>query len=114
MKNIIVFLVFLHCSCSALKNGGAKNKIIGRWCSLSTQADYPHLTFRQDGYAFFDCKIDTIFGLKYILDRSQLIFISTDKPTYKSKILKLTEDSLILETLLEHNTKQVYYRCGEK
>ena len=97
---------------STLKKVNIHNdKILGRWCSLSAAADYPNLTFGRDGCAIFDCKIDTIFGLKYTLNKKQLILMPTSKTGYKIKILKLTQDSLVLGTLLEHKTAQVYYRC---
>lgn len=116
MKNIILIFGVLLFSCSTSKksstdNSIVDNKIIGRWCSKSSMADYPHLTFRQDGYVIFDCKIDTVFGLKYAMDFNYLLVTPTNKPISKSKVLKLTQDSLILETLLELQMKQVYYRC---
>lgn len=111
MKNVIIILGLFLCSCRVFKNGITKDKILGKWCSLSTQADYQLLTFRQDGYVSFDCKTDTVFGLKYTLNKNQLIITPTNKTIDKIKILKLTQDSLILETLLEYKMKQVYYRC---
>lgn len=113
MKNVIIILVALFCSCTTSKNtASSNNKILGRWCSKSYPTNYLYLTFRQNGYVTFDCKIDTVFGLKYTLNKNQLSMVSTDKSTFKSKILKLTQDSLVLETLLALQTQQVYYRCG--
>lgn len=101
-------------SCSTTKqtkyNG---DTIIGRWCSISKTADYPHLTFRQYGYVTFDCKIDTVFGLKYIIHNNYLQLMPENKPLIKNKIFKLTQDSLVLETLLDNQAKQVYYRCNK-
>jgi hypothetical protein len=111
MRNIIVFLLLFLCSCGTSKNGGKKDKVLGRWCAFSTQADYPHLSFRQDGYVLFDCKIDTFFSLKYSLSNNKLLLMPTNNPISQSRILKLTQDSLILETLLGHKELQVYYRC---
>lgn len=118
MKNVILIFGVLFYSCIASKKGPTENnitdnKILGRWCSTSNTADYPHLTFEKDGYVIFDCKIDTVFGLKYSLDNNYLLVTPTDKPINRNKILKLTQDSLILETLLELQTKQVYYRCDK-
>lgn len=118
MKIISLIFSVLFYSCIIYNKGGSKNntyvnKILGRWCSISDTADYPHLTFEKDGYVIFDCKIDTAFGLKYSLDGIYLRVTPTNKPESRSKILKLTQDSLILETLLELRTKQVYYRCDK-
>lgn len=99
-------------ACNLFKNSETRNyTIIGRWCSKSSTADYPHLTFKQDGYVFFDCKIDTFFALKYTLNKNYLLLTPTDQAIIKDKILKLTNDSLIFETLLDHKIKQEYYRC---
>lgn len=116
MKNVTLIFGILFYSCITSKKVDMKNSvnndlIIGRWCSSLNTADYPHLTFRQDGYAIFDCKIDTVFGLKYKIEGSHLLFISATKSIDRNKILELTQDSMILETLLELETKQVYYRC---
>lgn len=118
MKNSILIFGILLCSCSISKksstnNSISDNEILGRWCSKLNTADYPHLTFRQDGYVIFDCKIDTVFGLKYTVNRNYLLITPTNKPINSNKILKLTQDSLILETLLELKTEQVYYRCDK-
>ena len=69
MKNVILIFGVVFYSCIASKKGTTENniphnEILGRWCSVSNTADYPHLTFRQDGYVIFDCKIDTVFGVK--------------------------------------------------
>lgn len=113
MKNLIFIFGLLLCSCSIFKKGSIDNKILGRWCSKSSNADYPHLTFRQDGYVVFDCKVDTFFALKYTVNHNYLLVTPTNEPINKNKILKLTQDSLIFETLLEHKTRQVYYRCNK-
>ena len=114
MKSIIIIFGLLYGSCITTKHMEySSNTIIGRWCSISNTADYPHLTFRQDGYVIFDCKIDTVFGLKYSIHDNYLQLMPENKPITKNKILKLTQDSLVLETLLEHQGQQVYYRCDK-
>jgi len=81
MKSIIIMLGLLCGSCGTTqKMKYSSNAIIGRWCSISNTADYPHLTL---------------------------------KPIIKNKILKLTQDSLVMETLLEHQTEQEYYPCDK-
>jgi hypothetical protein len=114
MKSIIIILGLLCGSCSTTKQiKHSSDKIIGRWCSVSNTADYPHLTFRQDGYVIFDCKVDTIFGLKYSIANNYLQLMRENKPITKNKILKFTQDSLVFETLLELKMQQVYYRCDK-
>jgi|SRR5580700_9732397 hypothetical protein len=111
MKNIIFILAILLCSFFAIQDKAGDSEILGRWCSTLRNATYPHLTFKQDGYVLFDCKIDTFFARKYIITGNELLFSSKDKLMDKSSILKLTKDTLILATLLENKTVQVYYRC---
>ena len=103
MKSAIVIFGILFYSCITSKKAGtennnADNKILGRWCSTSNTADYPHLTFREDGYVIFDCKIDTVFGLKYSLDNNYLLVTPTDKPIKRNKILKFTRTNQIDES----------------
>src|ERR1700722_4554651 len=114
MKSIVIILGLLCGSCSTTKQmNNSSNGIIGRWCAVSNTANYPHLTFRQDGYVIFDCKIDTVFGLKYSIHDNYLQLVPEMKPIARNKILKLSKDSLVLETLLEYKAQQVYYRCDK-
>ena len=114
MKSIIILFGFLCVSCNITKQVENNNStIVGIWCSKSSAADYPHLSFREDNYVIFDCKIDTIFGLKYSINDNYLLLKTKDKLVIKNKILKLTQDSLVLETLLELQTPQAYYRCNK-
>ena len=55
--------------------------------------------------------MDTSYIYGYNIEDNDLIILKYDTPKIRNKILKLTKDSLILETLLENKTKQVYYRC---
>jgi hypothetical protein len=115
MKKVILIIGAVCFSCfNAKKNTSVEDdkRIIGRWCSLSNTADYPHLTFKNDGLVIFDCKIDTFFSLKYSIANQFLQLTSTDKSIAKNKILKFTRDSLIFETLLKVEQKQTYYRCN--
>ena len=112
---VLIFGILLF-SCISPKKGLKEynltgNKILGKWCALKRTADFRHLIFRQDGYVTFDCKIDTVFGLKYSIKGNYLSTSQTNKTIIKNKILKLTNDSLVFETLLDHKTKQVFYRC---
>jgi hypothetical protein len=114
MKKKFIIIGLIFCSCGVTSKMENRNDtIVGRWCSELTTADYPHLTFRQDGYVFFDCKIDTVFGLKYTIDNDYLVTseIANQLAIKKNHIIKLTLDSLIFETLLDLKTTQAYYRC---
>lgn len=108
MKYSIIIIVLVICSCSpSLKEEIDSNKILGKWCSKSYDK-YLSLTFKRNGGAVFDSKYDTVYYFSYALDRN---YLSLNGSASRNRILKLTQDSLILETLLEFNTIQAYHRC---
>lgn len=106
----IIFQSFTYLKADPTEKSATSENIIGRWCSASRVADFPHLTFRQDGYVIVDCKIDTVFGLKYTM-KADCLLLERANRTEVSKILRLTRDSLILESLLGQQMRQEYYRC---
>lgn len=114
MKNVfIIIAVLLSCN-TTKKIEGRSDTIIGRWCLLNpNQLNYPTLTFGMDSIAIFSSKMDTVYSFKYFVEGNYLNLVQPSTKVNRDRILKLTSDSLILETLLEHKIKQVYYKCDK-
>ena len=116
MKNSIIIIIIVailcySCSTSSKINGGG-SRIIGTWCLLNTnEINYPTIIFRADSFAIFHSKMDTVYRFKYFVQENYLHLIQPNREIKKDMILKITQDSLIFSTLLEHKKKQVYYRC---
>lgn len=109
---IVSLAMFILSSCSTSRRVDYKSEIIhGRWCSVSSLSDYPHLTFFTNGYVTVDCKIDTVFGLKYKLKNNSLMLSNEGSLRFSNAILKLKSDTLILETFLENKSIQEYIKC---
>lgn len=104
----------LSCSSSKTvhKNAYAES-IIGRWCLTVNQTNYPSITFREDSLSIFDSRGDTVYWFKYYVKEPYLYLVQPNHEVKKNKILKLSSDSLIFETLLEHRIRQSYYRCNK-
>jgi hypothetical protein len=115
-KPIIVLstiLMLLACG-SSQKINSVSNEIIGTWCLVGNQINYPTITFKPDKLATFDSKMDTVYSFRYSISKPYLKIIQPDASIIENRILILTKDSLIFETLLENKTQQVYYRCNKK
>jgi hypothetical protein len=89
------------------------NEIIGTWCLVSNQINYPRIKFNADKLATFDSRIDTVYFFAYSINKASLKLVERDSTISENRILLLTKDSLIFETLREHKSLQVYYRCKE-
>jgi len=114
-KAIIILTIGVLVSCgSTQKLGRGQDVIIGTWCLVGNQINYPTITFRSDALATFDSRIDTVYSFKYSVDDKYLNLVQPDASISKNRILTLSRDSLVFETLLENKTKQTYYRCKEK
>lgn len=112
----IILYILLTLSCTPTKNiqkNILSKNIIGRWCLTVNQTNYPSITFREDSLAIFDSRGDTVYRFKYYLSESDLFLVQPTSEVRKNHILSLTKDSLIFETLLEHNTRQSYYKCNQ-
>ena len=105
--------MLLACS-SSQKINNVSNEIIGTWCLVGNQINYPTVTFSMDALATFDSKIDTVYSFKYSIDGKYLNLVQPDESISRNRILSLSKDSLVFETLLENKKKQSYYRCKEK
>lgn len=112
MKNIIIIFVFTCSSYIAPEKTPDKDySIIGRWCLITNEINYPSLTFGNDSIAIFDSKMDTLYSFKYYVNGDNLNLFQPNGDTNEYRILKLTKDSLRFGTLLEHKVEQIYYRC---
>jgi len=112
MKNFIfiLFIIIYSCGSTKIENFNS-DKIIGKWCASSNEGNYPSLTFKENGYAVFDSKIDTIYFFAYTLKENYLTILPLNEPDNRNRVLKLTNDTLILESLLENKYVQVFSRC---
>jgi hypothetical protein len=107
--------LILFASCGTVKNIHKNTDIFGTWCLVATnEINYPTITFKENSFATLGSKMDTVYGHKYYLKGDKLYFVLADAKVSRNKIIKLTGDSLILETLLSNNQKQSYYRCNKK
>jgi hypothetical protein len=116
MKKVItILIIYALASCGAThKLNKLQDSIIGTWCLVENQTNYPTITFRADALATFDSRIDTVYSFKYSIDGKYLNLVQPDTSISRNRILTLSKDSLVFETLLENKTKQTYYRCKEK
>ena len=113
MKKIIILItVCFVCSCKTSQvNYTDWNKLIeGSWkLTAKYQVNYPRIIFTEKG-AVFNSLADTIYGFSCTIKKNNLILFDGVKSKTSNKILKLTEDSLVFETLLENPTPQRYVR----
>lgn len=111
MKKIIIILitsVLVSCN-STNKLHSKQSAIIGTWRLVGNQINYPTISFTADGHATFHSRIDTVYSFKYFVENKYLNIVLPDTSISKNRILALTRDSLIFETLLENKKKQTYY-----
>jgi len=113
MKILTCCILFLlSCSYLRISNPTKSDKrIVGRWCLTTNQTNYPSITFRNDSLSIFDSRGDTIYWFKYYVSNSVLWLIQPNGELNGNRIMKLSKDSLIFETLLEHQVKQSYFKC---
>src|SRR5580765_3547723 len=108
-----IFFIFFMCSCStSKKNYKPWSKLIeGEWKLVepSDQVNYPTIEFIKKD-ATFNSFADTIFYYSYKLKENDLILNDGINSKRHNKIIQLTQDSLIFETLLKKPTHQVYLR----
>jgi len=110
--HLCIIIVLLISSCSVSK-GDQKdwNKLIeGKWRLVpEPELLYPIIEFNKNEDATFYCLADTIFGFRYRLEKDKL-WLHGEDITKWNRILKLTQDSLIFETLLRKTGIQRYVR----
>ena len=104
-------LLLLYSCVTSKTNQNDWNELIeGNWrLTVKYQTNYPTIQFTKGG-AVFNSLADTIYGFSCTLKRKDLILFDGINPKTHNRIIKLTQDSLIFENLLEHKTPQVYIR----
>lgn len=116
-KNFFLYgsLILLYSCITSKTNQNDWNKLIeGSWkLTVKYQTNYPTIQFTKGGVVF-NSLVDTIYGFSCTLKRKDLILFDGINPGTHNKIIKLTQDSLIFENLLEHKTLQVYIRESKK
>jgi len=115
-KYIFLATICFVCSCkpSQINYSEWNNLIEGSWkLTEEYQTNYPRITFTKGG-AVFNSLADTIYGFSCTIKSKNLILFDGINPKTHNKIIKLTQDSLIFETLLENLTPQRYIREKSK
>jgi hypothetical protein len=111
----IIFSLMLFGACGTVKNVRKQNiDIVGTWCLTTNQINYPTITFGNDSLVTLGSKMDTVYSHKYYLQGDRIYFVLANGKISESEIIRQVQDSLILKTLLELKTEQIYYRCKDK
>lgn len=100
-------------SCTPSKNSqqNLSYLLTGKWeHSNPDEILFPEIEFRNYGEAKFNSRADTILFYEYRIKKSYLFLKDRNNVETNNKILKLTKDTLIFETLVLHNGIQVYVR----
>jgi hypothetical protein len=114
MKYLLILIICYACiSQKKNRKGIQEPDLIGTWCLTTKQINYPSISFKKDSIAIFTSLGDTIYSFKYYMNNKNLYLVNDNRLT-ENKILKLTRDSLVFENLVEHNIRQIYYRCDGK
>lgn len=105
IKSTILISFFLILSCSSKKdvvqNNFEKKDLIGIW-SLNKWTMY-HTLEINDSIIYVDNHIDSVFYLKYKIEKNALIIWDETDSTgvNKAEIINLTKDSLIMKNFLK-------------
>lgn len=110
IPSIIIALVTLFSCVSMDKKNYQYENLIGTWVLTKKQVNYPELTFNKDKTCFFTSMGDTIYRFKYELEKDKLILEDILGTVKKNRILKLTKEELVFETLWENKSKQEYIK----
>ena len=110
----LVICFFLSCVPSKKGNQTSSKLLEGKWKHTDPyEIIYPGIEFYNNGEARFSTSADTILYYWYQLKKSDLILRDGTVDTH-NKILKLTKDSLIFETLWWHTGTQTYIRVTNR
>ena len=115
---VCLYLFIFSVSCGAstrVKYHNWNNLIKGEWkLAVLDQVNYPIISFGKNKEATFNSLADTIYYYSYSIRKDELILSDGTNGKKYNKILELTQDSLIFETLLEKNFSQHYVRVKGK
>jgi len=112
---ISLFLLSTIGGCSKADNSSHKienidKKIIGIWDTIDEDAiSCVQLDFESEEVTFFN-RSDTIYTFQYTFSGNTLILEKYGNKIFETKILKLTKDSLVFESLLKGKKKRTYLR----
>jgi hypothetical protein len=113
IKGIVITIVLLF-SCTTTKmkttDTNIRNLIERKWCSAHYSIKYPFIEFMPDSIVYLDPRFDTFYMYWYFVKDNKLEIIKDGKVN-RSEILYISKDSLILSSLLEFDTIQIYERC---
>jgi len=113
IKGIAILIVLLF-SCSTTKmkmtDMDIRNLIERKWCLTSYSIKYPVIEFAPDSIVYLDPRFDTFYMYFYFIKDNKLEIIKDGKVN-RSEILYISKDSLILSSLLEFDTIQIYESC---
>jgi hypothetical protein len=114
-KSIFYTAIFLLCSCGLTKKSQEilNKNIQGFWnVQKHSNTFYYGLEFDSSGANFYTTG-DTILRFVYEFKRKNLLTLrDQDGIETSNKIIKLTQDSLIFENLLENKSPQIYIRAN--
>ena len=108
---LIMIVAFIFSSGCVTSSNTLKRTLKGKWCVYTEKVNYPKIELGPKYRIVLMSRADTVYTYKYHLKKDKLGIILSLKDTVYHEILKLTKDSLILETFLENKEIQRYFRC---
>jgi len=82
--------------------------IAGTWKQEGEQVNYTELEFAFNGDALFKSRGDTVFRFRYELTMDSLVLVDHNGTRTSHRIVELTKDSLILQSLFEVKDRPRY------
>jgi hypothetical protein len=115
MKYLFCLLMPFVSSCYSQKKIESEKAIQNTWCLVKRpegpEINYGRIILNNESIIELRSRADTVYSYKYRIEKGYLTIIKDTNDIIKNRILKLTEDTLILGSLLEKQTTQIYYRC---
>lgn len=108
---ILFFLLILSIiSCSTTKNSFNINVVEKTWHLNKKQVNFPTVIFYSNNTCIFSSMGNTLYRFNYKIKNNYLILEDLNKNISKDKILKVSKDSLIFESLWTNKEKQIYVK----
>ncbi len=97
MRIITLCFTILLCCCHSNKSQYRAKKLSGSsWQGVDNSCNISFTKFNKYDFVAFDCEHDTILWRNFYIKNDTITIMVNRQPIYKSKILKMTTDSLIL------------------
>ena len=112
MKKSILLLALLLLAYSCFHTTKTNVSLLKKCVWYNVERGYFCIRFNHNNLVRFDAG-DTAYYFRYSVKGNSIKIVNHDDEITKSKILKLTNDSLILDCLDEYKTKQVFYCARE-